>query len=274
MFLLLCALFAVPFAEANVVVFERYDTTASIQGDTILIERDVRIKNTGLTPIIPGEVHFRLYQQRGDTRTPIPVTNFVASSETSGDLTTRITERNRDTDLSVHLWNPLLPNFHYDFSMSYEMEFSPSGILFYEIHLPREDTTIPIVNENTQFLLDRGFSVTYAPDGQVSSAPTGNTVVSWTRDSDVRVIEYSRLPLPAIGVRAVNVFWIIIILLLIGVFILSLRRKSNIGRKESMAGSPPQQQQRWQPPQKAQGYQHHPQNYPPSHQQQNYNGPR
>ncbi len=251
------SLFAlIPIAQANTVVFERYDTTATIQGDTILVERDVRIKNSGLTPIIPGEVHFRLYEQRGDTKTPIVVNNFRAHSETSGDLTTRVMERGGETDLSVHLWNPLLPNFYYDFTMTYEMEFSPSGILFYEIRLPREETTIPIVNENTEFYLDRRYSVTYAPDGTVSSGtPTGNTVVSWDRNSDNRVVEYSRIPLPTIGVRAVNVFWIIIIMLLVGVFILSLKRSKSSGRKPVQTQGPGGWQQ--QPPQQ-QYYQQQP----------------
>ncbi len=246
----------IPIVQANTVVFERYDTTATIQGNTILIERDVRIKNSGLTPIIPGEVHFRLYERRGDTKIPIPVTNFRASSEIAGDLTTRVQERRGETDLSVHLWNPLLPNFHYDFTMSYEMEFSPSGILFYEIRLPREETTIPIVNENTQFLLDRRYSVTFAPDGVVQSrTPTGNTIVSWDRTSTERVVEYSRLPFPTIGMRAVNVFWVIIIILLVAVFVLTLRRQRSSGRKpqqqqwqQQQGGYPPQQQYAQQPP--------------------------
>ena len=254
----------VPLVQANTVVFERYDTTATIQGNTILIERDVRIKNNGLTPIIPGEVHFRLYEQRGDTKTPIPVTNFRAHSQNTGDLTTRVTERRGETDLSVHLWNPLLPHFHYDFTMTYEMEFSPSGIFFYEIRLPREETTIPIVNENTVFNLDRRYSVTYAPDGVVSSnTPTGNTVVSWDRASGDRIVEYSRLPLPALGVRAVNVFWIVIIILLVTVFVLSLRRSQSSRRKPTPT-QPAMQQQGWQQPPSQQ----QPEYYPPSGQQQ------
>lgn len=264
----------IPLAQANSVVFERYDTTATFQGNTILIERDVRIKNSGLTPIIPGEVHFRLYEQRGDTKTPIPVTNFRAHSPTSGDLTTRVAERRGETDLSVHLWNPLLPNFYYDFTMTYEMEFSPSGILFYEIRLPREDTTIPIVNENTQFLLDRRYSVTYAPEGVVSSAtPTGNTVVSWDRNSNNRIVEYSRIPLPTIGVRAVNVFWIVIIVLLVAVFALSLNRSRSRGSRPTQHTQGPATGG-WQQPPQQQQQAHYPQQPPQQHYQQQRYGPR
>ena len=269
----LLAFLAIPAAQANVVVFERYDTTATIQGNTITIDRDVRIKNVGQTPIIPGEVHFRLYEQRGEVRTPIPVSNFQAHSETSGDLTTRVVERSGETDMSVHLWNPLLPNFHYDFTMSYEMEFSPSGILFYEIQLPREDTTIPIQNEHTEFVLDGRYSVTYAPQGAVSSA-TGNTVVSWDKDTDSRVVEYSRIPLPAIGVRAVNVFWLLIIAMLVGVFVMSLRRSKKGGGRRGVAAAPGGQQGYQRPPNQQQGYQQHPGQQPPQQGYQQYHGPR
>jgi len=271
----------VPVAHANVVVFDRYDTKATITGNTITIERDVRIKNIGQTPIIPGEVHFRLYQQRGDTKSPIVVTNFEAYSARGEQLTTRVLDRSTETDMSVHLWNPLLPNFFYDFTMTYEMEFEPSGIFFYEIRLPKEDTTIPIVNENTQFFLDRKYSVTYAPQGEVS-ALSGNTVVSWDKQSDSRIVEYSRIPLPTIGVRAVNIFWMIIIVLLVTVFMLTLMRKRNERtRPQTNASQPIQPMGGWQqqPQQRVQqpyyAPQQHPTRAPPprSPPQQRY-GPR
>lgn len=247
--LLLAILVLVPAVHAvDVVVFDTYNTVARIDGDKITIERDLRIKNVGRVPIIPGELHFRLHERRGDEKIPIPVSSFEAKSDRDESLSTRVSERGGETDLSVQLWNPLLPGFHYDFTMTYEMEFDPSGILFYEIKLPQEDTTIPIVNEDTVFELASGYHVTYAPSGEVSKL-SGLTVVEWDNSQREKVIEYSRLPLPRTGMRAVNVFWIVVILALIAVFILSLR-KTRGGKPIQQA--PPQQQyyqQQQAPPQ-------------------------
>lgn len=255
----LLALLALPSAVANVVVFDRYSTTATVMDDGIHIQREVRIKNVGATPIIPGELHFRLYETRGGEKTPLDVEGFSAVSVRDEPLTTKVTDREGETDLSVHLWNPLLPGFHYDFTLQYDLKFEPSGVLFYEIRLPQEETTIPIAHEETFFRLDDKYHVTYAPGGSVSSL-SGNTIVEWDTPDSARVVEYSRLPLPRIPVRAVNVFWIVIIAALIAAFVMSVRRQR--GARGTSQGS---QRQYQQPPTQAWngGYQQAPPQQPP-----------
>lgn len=245
--------------SAQVVVFDRYHTTAVIGKDTITIERDVRLRNVGKTPIIPGELHFRLYERRGDEKVPIAVTDFTAASGRGESLGTTVSERSSETDLSVQIWNPLLPGFSYEFSMQYTMDFDPSGVLFYEITLPREETTIAIQNEETSFVLEDGYHVTYAPGGEIGTL-SGNTVVNWEGSESSRVVEYSRLPLPKLGIRVVNVFWIFIITILIGLFAISvLRKRMNSGGNSR----PPQQQYQYQPYQQHQQQYRGPQQGPP-----------
>lgn len=242
--LITLALSLLPAAAAEVVVFDRYVTKATLEGDTIHIERAVRIKNVGSSPIIPGELHFRLYEQKGGDKEPLAVTNFEASSNRGEKLATKISERKDETDLSIQLWNPLLPSFFYDFSMEYDLDFEPSGVLFYEIKLPQEDTTIPIVNEETQFYLKKSYHVTYAPGSAVSKI-SGNTVVTWENTDDTRVVEYSRIPLPKTGIRAVNVFWIVIIIALMAVLATSIMKQK---RKPSYRAAPHQYNSYYQQP--------------------------
>lgn len=220
------------------------------------------MKNIGQAPVIPGELHFRLFEQDGKEKIPIVVTDLQATGSRGADLDAVILQREDETDLSVQVWDPLLPGFNYDFTMSYEMQFEPSGIFFHEITLPREETTIAIRRERTEFRLADNFHVTYAPGSEVSKL-SGFSVVNWDDADDARVIEFSRLPFPRVGVRAVNVFWIMIIIVLIGVLVMSSR-----GRK----GPPPQRA----PQQQYQQYGQRPQQRPQQQAQwqQQYQGRR
>ena len=246
--LALGTLLLLPAASANVLVFSEYNTEATITQDTIHIERDVTIKNNGQVPIIPGELHFRFFEQDGDTTHSIDVSNVQATSATGETLTTRAVDRGNEQDVSVQIWNPLLPGFDYSFTMSYDIEFETSGVLFHEINLPREQTTVPIINEQTRFLLEDKYYVTYAPGTEINRI-SGNSVIEWRTDTDNRVVEYSRIPFPQTGLRAVNVFWIAIIVSLLAVFMISfLRQRNTPRRRRPTTNQPYQQQYQQQPP--------------------------
>jgi hypothetical protein len=226
-------------AAAQVLVFDKYDTVSTVEGDTIRIERQMTLTNVARNPVIPGELHFKLYQEQGGDRTPIPVLNFVATNDRGQTLSTKIVNRDDQTNLAVTVWDPLLPGFSYHFKVSYEMEFEPSGILFYELRIPREDTTIPIQESAQTVLLDGGYHITYAPDTTVSKL-SGNTVVKWDGQQDGQVIEYSSLPFPQVKIgsfalRAVNLFWGVVIICLLGLFGFSIRRQQRIREEAELA---------------------------------------
>ena len=249
--ILLAVALLIPAVSANVLVFSNYDTEATISQDHIHIERSVTIRNNGQSPIIPGELHFRFYEEQGDTTRSILVSNVEAHAETGEELSTRSVDRGNEQDVSVQIWNPLLPGFEYSFTMSYDIEFKTSGILFHEINLPREQTTVPIINERTRFILSDNYYITYAPNTEVNQI-TGNSVVEWGTNSDQRVVEYSRIPFPRTGLRAVNVFWIAIIIALLAVFMLGFLRQRSEPRKKQPYNPPTQQYQQsyqQQPPQ-------------------------
>jgi hypothetical protein len=217
------ALFAVP-ATAEVLVFDKYETVSKVSGDKIHIEREMVITNVARNPVIPGELHFKIYESDGDEKHSVKITDFTSVNDRGTALGTKVVNKDDETDLSVTIWDPLLPGFSYKFRISYDLYFEPSGLLFYELRIPQEETTIPIKGVKQTVLLDTKYHVTYAPETDISKV-SGNTVVSWTGDNQQQVIEYSSLPLPRIGIRAVNVFWGFLIVLLIGVFTLSVMRK-------------------------------------------------
>jgi hypothetical protein len=227
---------------ADVLVFDKYETVSRVQGNKIHIEREMVLTNVARNPVIPGELHFKIYERDGKDRRNLQVSDFKAVNERGQELGTKIINRAEETDLSVTIWDPLLPGFSYTFRISYDLHFEPSGLLFYELRIPQEETTIPIKGVRQTVLLEPKYHVTYAPQTDVSKI-SGNVVVSWSGVNEQQVIEYSSIPLPRIGVRAVNVFWGVIIISLVGIFGFSVMRK-----KRETAGEPQQLYQFEQPP--------------------------
>jgi hypothetical protein len=217
--LLLC----VAGASAEVLVFDKYETTSHVDGNKIHIERNMVLTNVARNPVIPGELHFKIYEKDGDSKHTIQVTNFKGQNERGTQLNTKVVTKKDMSDLSVTIWDPMLPGFSYSFKISYDLYFEPSGILFYELKIPQEETTIPIRSTKQTVLLDTKYYVTYAPQTEVSEAE-GKNVVSWTHSNDQQVIEYSVLPFPRTGVSGLKAFYGGLIVILAGIFIVSVYR--------------------------------------------------
>ena len=194
---------------AEVVVFDHYDTNFKLEGDKLFIEKSITIKNVGSSPIIPGEIHFQLSHD-GFKETP-KISGFSVIDFKNKELDTKLVERDDQTSLVFTVWDPLLPKFFYKVTMKYEVEFSPRGILFYSIELPEEKTTIPIKNENVVFNLPKKYHFTYAPEADIDVENDMRTA-SWS-EASVKEFEYSMIPFPRFGIRAVNLFWWIIIII-------------------------------------------------------------
>jgi hypothetical protein len=237
----------IPSVSAQVLVFDEYTTQATINKDHIHVERTVTLKNNGQAPIIPGELHFRFFERDGDDKIPIPVTNALATSNRGESLNVKVLDRGTETDLSVQVWNPLLPGFTYQFTMEYDIQFTPRGILFHELTLPQEQTTVPILREDVTFLLDDKYYVTYAPQTSVNKL-SGNVVVEWDEDAEDRTIEYSRLPFPQIGIRAVNAFWLTLIVALLAMLAISAKKQQKQQPPRNNGSYQYQQYQSQQPP--------------------------
>lgn len=218
----LCILLVLPYAFAEIIVFTTYETSTTLQDGVLHIERSIVLKNVGGAPVIPGELHFKLHELLKDQEIGPEIRNLKASDQYKTELRSNIVRTNSQTDLIISVWNPLLPDFSYPLSMSYDFVFEPKGLLFYEISVPQEETTIPILISSNKFLLPDKYKVTFAPNASVDNV-NGFSIVSWAgRDS--MSIEYSKIPLPRLPIKGVNVFWISLIVLLLVPFVLKIVR--------------------------------------------------
>jgi hypothetical protein len=205
-----------PIACADVIVFSNYNTRAEITKEgTLHVVKELTLKNTGRSPIIPGELHFRMYEKNDKGEKASKITGFSAKGHYDDVLTIQKLDYSSQTELVIDIWEPILPGFIYNFKVEYDVEFKPKGILFYDFVLPAETTTIPIENQVYQLTVPKNKHITYTVGGKVS-----DNLVVWENINSPQ-LEYSILPMPKLPIRAVNVFWFSIILLLC--FVLALK---------------------------------------------------
>lgn len=217
-----------PFVFSEVVVFSDYKTDTYVEKEKLHINRALILQNVGSNPIIPGELHFKLHEVKDDSRIASYVSNFEAKNGYDVELSTRLIEGNEETDLVVSVWEPVLPQFTYSIYLSYDLDFKANGVLFYEIKVPVEETTIPIKNNVHNLFIDEGYKVTYAPSSTVSKELKDGvdyTKVSWQNKENM-VIEYSKIPFPLMGFKSVNIFWGFVIFVLM-LLTYAIHRKIN-----------------------------------------------
>ncbi len=203
------------FALGEVVVFSNYETTTTLRDDRLHIEREITLQNVGSNPIIPGELHFRIHELKEGKHVASQIRNLEVYNDYGQEMNNRKVEGDDETQLVVSLWEPVLPQFSYKIYMTYDIMFETKGILFYELVVPVEETTIPIRNSENMIHIPSRYHVTNAPDAQVRMIEKeGNeySEVNWEGKKQMPV-EYSVLPLPRLGIKAVNLFWGVIIII-------------------------------------------------------------
>lgn len=207
----------------DVMVFDNYQTSYYLKSGVLTVEKQLSLKNVGNNPIIPGEIHFRVYEKMGDTEKAAKITDLMALTN-NRNLESRVESYDGYSDVIVHIWNPILPGFEIPVTVSYDMEFKPRGILFHEIVFPIEETTIPIRQSDVTLYLPKQYSVTYAPLATIDGDNLYD-IVHW-QDTDDLSIEYTRLPFPKMPFRMVSLFWLVVLMVLGTIFIfLNLKRK-------------------------------------------------
>ncbi len=216
-------LFAFQFVFADVIVFNNYETTTTLQDGHLQIEREITLLNVGSDPIIPGELHFRIHELKNGEYVGSQIRNVQAHDDYGEEIDSRLVEGEEETQLVLSHWEPIIPQFNYNIHLNYEIVFEAGGFLFSELIVPVEETTIPIRNSENKIHIPERYSVTYAPDADVRIIEKENgkyTEVSWDGLEQMPV-EYTVLPLPRLGVKAVNLFWgVIIVVTLISSYIL------------------------------------------------------
>ncbi|MFW6230632.1 MAG: hypothetical protein ACOC32_01265 [Nanoarchaeota archaeon] len=227
-FVLLFLVLAASALAYDVIVFEDYETSYFLKDGKLEVENDVVLKNVGSNPIIPGEIHFRIYSGSEKVE-PAKVSELVAMNN-NNELDTRIEEYSEYADIVVHVWNPVLPGFEFPISISYDVDFRPKGVLFPQIVFPVEETTVPVREKSVRVMIPERYSITYAPGADLSSDSLYD-IAAWD-DDDEPALEYSILPFPRMPFRMVSIFWLTVLIILGAVFImLNLRRPGSKKKK-------------------------------------------
>ena len=91
-FLLVLFILCINFSLAEVVVFESYETTTTLDDGKLHIDRYIKLRNVGSNPIIPGELHFKLHEISKGKKIPSEIDNLVAINDYNQELKTRIVE--------------------------------------------------------------------------------------------------------------------------------------------------------------------------------------
>ena len=216
----MCFLIVMGLGYSDVIVFSSYNTRAEITKEgTLHVVKELTLKNTGRAPIIPGELHFRMYEKDDKGEKPSKITGFSAKGHYDDTLAIQKLDYPSQTELVIDIWEPILPGFIYNFKVEYDVEFKPKGILFYDLVMPEEKTTIPIESQVYQLTVPKNKHITYTVGGKVSD----NKIV-WENINSPQ-LEYSIIPMPKLPIRAVNVFWFSIIIILCVLLALKIFKK-------------------------------------------------
>ena len=215
-------------------IFEDYSTSYFVRGNTLLVEKEVILRNVGQSEyLVPGEIYFNVYERKGDSSVAPKIRDVSALQNNNQELETRIDTYDTHSTIAVRIWAPLSnqPNMQYRLSLSYEMDFRPKGFLFHEVVFPVETSSHTIVDRSTRMMLPTGYTVTYAPSADVSTDGL-HTIVDWGSRSDLS-LEYTFLPLPEqMPFRMVSVFWLTVLVFLGVLFIFLNLRRTSVSKKK------------------------------------------
>lgn len=214
-FFLITFLFVVltKLSFANVITFDQYYSTSTIEEGKIKVHIETNLKNIGSNPIIPGEVHLKLSNIISNTELQhVNLISYDVKGKDGINLKDRDLTTNREAEIIFEVWDPILPNFFYPITIDYEIEFTPKGVFFYQINIPKSLTTIPITNEIIEYRFSKNLYLTYAINGTYEKGEDYKSI-KWNANDNM-FFEISRLPIPKMPFTMANVFWTIIIVLL------------------------------------------------------------
>ncbi|HDP73994.1 MAG TPA: hypothetical protein ENN46_03520 [Candidatus Woesearchaeota archaeon] len=200
-------------AYSQVVVFDNYESTYTYEDGYIEVNRVMRLKNVGSNPIIPGEIHFRIYSMEGNSPKGPEITGLRIYDNKDVTIESRVAQADDSTKIIFTIWSPLLPTFFKDIYMTYKVPFKPAGVLFYELDIPPEETTISIREKSTSLMLPSKYHVTYAPEALVASEGNLRKVQQESLTGNF-LVEYSRIPIPTKNIRGSVIFWGMLIVVL------------------------------------------------------------
>lgn len=217
LFFLIIFILCTAVLAQEVVVFTKYDTKNILDRGKLKVEKNIEITNRGTNPIIPGELHFKVYEFKGSKQVASEIDNLYAHNNYN-KLSSHVVKGKDHSDVVVDVWNPLLPDFDIPVTITYDLFYNQKGILFHELNFPVEETTVPIASSSIKLFLPKNLFITYAPKAKVSQ-DSMYKIVEWEDTDEDLTVEYTRVPMPRMPFRISTMFWLTIIFVLVGVTI-------------------------------------------------------
>ncbi len=217
--------------------FTNYDSTITILEDNrIKIEKQISIRNIHDAGIIPGQVEFKIFN--ADSNQPLTIVEYSAINRYGEDIRSKLFTTSDYTSIILDIFQPILPGFEYDITLSYVIEYEPSGIFFKRVEIPlKENTRVPILEGDVLIEIPQGRYFTYLSyEHENTSFVENQAAFSLEKDSPgVLIFEYSFIPLKFGGLAGSLVFWSlvnVILLIILGFEVKKQLRKLNGGSKK------------------------------------------
>lgn len=215
-FLLVIASLSSAFSY-DVEQFTKYDSVVTILDDnTIQIEKHISIRNVHDSGIIPGQVEFKIFN--ADSQNPLNIVEYSAKNRYDDDIRSRVVKTNDYTSIVLDIFQPILPGFEYEITLTYILEYESSGIFFKRVEIPlKEDTRVPILDGDVLIEIPEGKSFTYLSYENDNTTIQGNSAAfSLEQDSpNVLTFEYSFIPLKIGSFAGSLIFWALVNVILL-----------------------------------------------------------
>lgn len=207
--------------------FTQYDSTITILEDNkIEIKKQLAIRNIHDAGIIPGQVEFKIFN--ADPSDPLKIVEYSAKNRYDEDIRSRLSTTQNFTSIALDIFQPILPGFEYEITLTYVIEYDPSGIFFKRVEIPlKESTRVPILAGDVFVEVPEGKYFTYLSYENEDAIIEGNTAsFSLQEDTpDLLIFEYSFIPLKIGPLAGSLVFWSLVNVILLIILGMEIKRE-------------------------------------------------
>ena len=225
MFIFLTLLTSVSAYEVE--QFTTYDSTITILDDNkIKVEKQLAIRNVHDAGIIPGQVEFKIFNANSDA--PLNIIEYSAKNRYGEDIRSRLASTSDFSSISLDIFQPILPGFEYEITLTYIIEYESSGIFFKRVEIPlKENTRVPILAGDVLIEVPENKYFTYLSYENDNTTISGNLAsFSLQADtSDFLIFEYSFIPLKVGPLAGSLVFWSLVNVILLIILGMEMKKE-------------------------------------------------
>lgn len=207
--------------------FTTYDSTITILDDNkIKVEKQLSIRNVHDAGIIPGQVEFKIFNS--DSNNPINIVEYSAKNRYGDDIRSKLLSTSDFSSIVLDIFQPILPGFEYDITLTYVMEYNPSGIFFKRVEIPlKEDTRVPILAGDVLIEVPESRYFTYLSyENENTTIQSNSASFSLQQDTpDFLIFEYSFIPLKVGPLAGSLVFWSLVNIVLLVILGLEVKKQ-------------------------------------------------